>query len=93
MDTPYERMFGRQPNLIHLRTVGARAYANDEGHKDKISEHTWEGQLIGYSTESPIHHIYQAETRRIVSSRDISFIETAPERIVEDLNFDKLETS
>lgn len=73
--TPYFRMFGKQASLKHLRVIGCRAFVDVEVHTSKLQPKAWEGQLIGYSPNSRVYRIYNQKTGRIVSSRNVTFIE------------------
>ena len=74
-DTPYYRMFGKQANLSFLRIIGTRAFVHEEGYRRKLQEKAWEGVLIGYDNDRPTFRVYDRTTGRIVSSRNVSFIE------------------
>lgn len=75
-DTPYFRMFGEQASLSHLRVIGARTFVHHETHRSKLEDKAWEGQLVGYSKDSRAYRIYNSRTRRVVESRNVTFIET-----------------
>eukprot|EP00903_Cladosiphon_okamuranus_P009153 g8746.t1 len=75
--TPYFTMFGEQAALSHLRVVGARAIVHFEHHRDKLPDRAWEGRLVGYSKDSRAYRIYNPATRRVVESRNVTFIENA----------------
>eukprot|EP00752_Nemacystus_decipiens_P002765 g2583.t1 len=74
--TPYFKMFGEQAALSHLRVVGARAFVHYEHHREKLQDRAWEGRLVGYSKDSRAYRIYNPATRRVVESRNVTFIET-----------------
>ncbi|CAB1104474.1 unnamed protein product [Ectocarpus sp. CCAP 1310/34] len=77
-DTPYYRMFGKQAELSFLRIIGCRAFVHVEGHTNKLQPKAWEGILVGYNSDSPSFQVYNRETRRITSSRNVTFIEEPP---------------
>eukprot|EP00752_Nemacystus_decipiens_P018047 g16180.t1 len=62
--------------LSHLRVVGARAFVHYEHHREKLQDRAWEGRLVGYSKDSRAYRIYNPATRRVVESRNVTFIET-----------------
>ncbi|CAM9369359.1 unnamed protein product, partial [Hapterophycus canaliculatus] len=74
-ETPYFRMFGTQASLQHLRVIGSSAFVHVETYKTKLDPRAWEGKLVGYSPNSRAYRIYNPKTRRIVSSRNVTFIE------------------
>jgi hypothetical protein len=57
---PYEAWTGRKPDVSHLRVFGSVAYANILGW--------WANETKGYRLED-------VETRALVTSRDVRFIE------------------
>lgn len=71
--TPYYMMFNEQASLHHhLRVIGSSAFVHVETYKPKLAQRAWEGKLVGYSPNSKA---YNPTTRRVVSSRNESFIE------------------
>lgn len=50
-----------------------------------------ESPTVEYNMESTTYHIHVAETRSVISGRNVSLMETYHERTIEDLYFDKLE--
>eukprot|EP00752_Nemacystus_decipiens_P014132 g12567.t1 len=62
--------------LSHLRVVGARAFIHYEHHREKLQDRAWAGRLVGYSKDSRAYRIYNPATRRVVESRNVTFIET-----------------
>lgn len=49
--TPYERLFGKKPNLNHLRVLGCLAYAKIIQQHDKLMPRSKLTVHMGYSTE------------------------------------------
>ena len=76
-DTPSYRMFGKNADLSFLRVIGSRAFAREEGHRDKLDQRAWGGVLllVGYNNDSPTYRIYDNTNGKIVSSRNVTFIE------------------
>ena len=74
-DTPCYRMFGKQADLSFLRVNDARAFVHVEGHTTKLQPKAWEGVLVGYNNNSPSFRVYNRETTRITSYRNVTFIE------------------
>ncbi len=75
--TPYERWYGRKPNVSHLKVFGCVAYAhlsNDERRKlDKKAEKL---RFVGYSKESKGYRLFNEKTRKVITRRDVIFNET-----------------
>lgn len=74
-DTPYYHLFGKQADLSFLRVIGSRAFVHVEGHTTKLQPKAWEGVLVGYNDDSPTFRVYNRETKRLASSRNVIFIE------------------
>ena len=52
--TPYECLFGRQPDVSVLRVFGARGWALSEGvDRPKFAQRGEEVRFLGYSDHSP----------------------------------------
>ena len=68
-------MFGKNTDLSFLRVIGSRAFVHEEGHRDKLDQRAWEGVLVGYNNDSPTYRIYYDTNSKIVSSRNVTFIE------------------
>ena len=66
------------PVFPFLRVIGSRAlFVHKEGHRDKLDQRAWEGVLIivGYNNDNPTYRIYDSANGKIVSSRNVTFIE------------------
>ena len=77
-------MFGKHAKLSFLRVIGSRAFVHVERHISKLEEKAWEGVLVGYDSDSPTNRIYNRQTGRVVSSRNVTFIEQAARHISTD---------
>ena len=75
-ETPYKTLYGKDANLGHLRAIGARAFVHVETHTKKPEHRAWEGRLVSYSMDSKSFRIYNASTRCVRESRNVSFIGT-----------------
>ena len=77
MKTPYEKLYGKDPTsrISSHRRKGLRT----KQKPNKIGHAPWEGMVCGFSeTESNSHRIWNSNTRRVVESRNVVFIETPP---------------
>ncbi len=93
MDTPYHRLFGKHSSLSHLRVIGARAFVHVEGAKDKLNERAWEGKLVGYDSQSRTYRIYKPSTRKVIRSRNVTFIESPSKNMRDDSNLTSKRTN
>ncbi|KAK9744954.1 Integrase core domain [Popillia japonica] len=73
--TPYERFYGVNPDISHLRTFGCRAWYKIKQPKTKFEPRAEEGIMVGYSSESKAYRIYDPRTRKIILARDVVFDE------------------
>ena len=67
---------GKEANLSHLKIIGARAFAHNKEAK-KLEPKSWEGMLCGFSEDEALsHRVWNPKTRRVVKSRNVTFIKT-----------------
>ncbi|CAM9564750.1 unnamed protein product, partial [Sphacelaria rigidula] len=76
LQSPHKMLKETEPDLKHLRVVGARAFVHIERHTSKLALKAVKGRLVGYNNDSKSYRIYNPATRRIIESRNIVFIET-----------------
>ena len=74
--TPYERWFGVKPDVEHLRVFGCNVYVHipDEKRR-KLDAKAVEGVFVGYPAGQKGYKIFIPESKRFVSSRDVTFME------------------
>ena len=78
METPYKKLYGKDADLFHLKIIGARAFVHIK-NPHKLGHMSWEGMVCGFSeTKSNSYRIWNPNTRRMVESRKVVFIETPP---------------
>ena len=76
--TPYEAWHGRKPSSGHLRVFGCLAYALvPVQHRRKLDDKAVKCIFVGYSAESKGYRLYHPQTKRILVSRDVVFMECA----------------
>ncbi|GJX94425.1 retrovirus-related pol polyprotein from transposon TNT 1-94 [Tanacetum coccineum] len=74
--SPFEVLFGKQPEYSHLRTIGCLCYAAVvKLHKDKFENRGIKYVLIGYPSHQKGYQLYNLETKEVFSSRDVVFQE------------------
>lgn len=74
--TPYERWYGRKPNLNYFRTFGCKAYVycNDPRRK-KLDRKSQQLIFVGYEEHSKGYRFLDNRTNSVVVSRDVRFDE------------------
>lgn len=76
--TPYERYFGRKPNIEHLRGFGCIAYAKVLGpNLKKLDDRSKKLVYFGSEPGSKAYRLFDPSTRKIIVSRDVVFDEKA----------------
>ena len=74
--TPYERWFGSKPNVDHLRIFGCPVYVHTPDQKRrKLDPKAFKGLFVGYPAGTKGYKIFDPDTRKMVCSRDVSFLE------------------
>ncbi len=76
--TPYEAIYGRKPNVSHLRTFGCVAHVKTaEPHLSKLADRSTKMVFIGYerSSGTKAYRFYDPQTKRLRISRDVVFEE------------------
>lgn len=75
--TPFERWYGRKPDLSHLREIGCRAFVLIQNrHNPKVYSRSVECVLIGYGLDSKTYRCYHRATHKVFVSYNVSFIES-----------------
>ena len=75
-ETPYERWYGKKPDISHLRVFGCIAYAHiPDSQRRKLDKKTKKYRFVGYCKNSKGYRLIDEETKRVVSRRDVVFNE------------------
>ena len=87
--TPYEKWFQRKPNVSHLREFGSPVWVLLQGDKKprKMESKSRRRIFVGFDDGAKSIKYYNAETRKILTSRNIRFLnltdeDPSPELIV-----------
>ena len=75
--TPYEKWYGRKPNVSHLRVFGCMAYAYipDAIRDGKLSKKAQKLRFIGYSNQAKGYRLINESTLKVIIRRDVIFNE------------------
>jgi len=77
--TPYERFYGKKPDVSHLRVLGSPAYALKPAKTyNKLEAKTLLGTIVGYAAGGHALSIKSATTGHILIRRDVTADETVP---------------
>lgn len=75
MKTPYEAWTNKKPTVSHLRIFCSRAIVLNKKQNKKFIAKGEDYTMIGYSSTAKAYRLYNPETRKIIESRDIIFLE------------------
>ena len=74
--TPYEILYGKAPQIAHLRVFGCLCYVHNQEHKgDKFASRSRKCVFIGYPYGKKGWRAYDLETGTFLISRDVVFNE------------------
>ncbi|CAM9795811.1 unnamed protein product, partial [Sphacelaria rigidula] len=66
LEYPFKRLNGFEPELSHLRVIGARAFVHIEARTKKLATKAFEAVMVGYPFNSKGWRLWDAQRRRIV---------------------------
>ncbi|GJW80547.1 putative RNA-directed DNA polymerase [Tanacetum coccineum] len=90
---PFFLVYGREPNLSHLRSFGCLCYAVVVKGSDKFSSKSEKCVLIGYASGKKAYKLLSLENRNVFYSRDVKFYETVyPYKMSNETSFDSGDT-
>lgn len=76
--TPFQAWNGKRPSAAYLKVFGCVCYMHVPDQKrTKLEEKSKKGIFLGFSTLSKGYRIYNLETKKLVTSRDVVFDEKA----------------
>ena len=74
--TPFEAWYGYKPSLNFLKIFGCLCFTFvSQIKRDKLDERALPSIFIGYSLVVKAYKVFQPQTRKIVISRDVHFME------------------
>lgn len=89
--SPEEIWSGREPDLSLLKVFGCKAYAQVPAAKrKKLDDKSTECIFVGYSSDSKTYRLYNKQTKTILTSRDVIFIESNTATQVNDSELKKI---
>ena len=92
--TPYEKWYGRKPNLSNLKVFGCMAYAHiPDVQRQKLDKKAEKLRFVGYSIQSKGYRLLDERTSKIVIRRDVTFNEADFNRKSEVKHKDSVEVN
>ena len=74
--TPYEKWFGRKPDVSHLKVFGCIAYAHvPDVLRRKLDEKAIKLRFIGYDQNTKGYRLYDKVSQKVYKRRDVTFNE------------------
>lgn len=87
-ETPYEVWNGVKPDVSNMKTFGCTAFSlNKKPSKGKFEPRSTECRLIGYSRHSKGYRLWDPESKIVIRSRDVTFMD--PAELPDDASDDK----
>ena len=75
--TPYERWYGKRPNVSHLKVFGCMAFAHiPDAQRQKLDKKSEKLRFVGYSIRSKGYRLFDEKSQKVVIRRDVIFNET-----------------
>jgi hypothetical protein len=76
--TPQEAWSGRKLNVFHFRIFGCKTHVHSE-KRTKLESKSMSCVFLGYYEGTKAYRLMCVETKRIIKSRDVLFIEGSKE--------------
>ncbi len=74
--TPYERWYGKKPDVSHLRVFGCTVYAHvPDASRQILDQKAVKMRFVGYSLTQKGYRLYDENRQRIFIRRDVTFNE------------------
>ena len=75
--TPYEKWYGKKPDVSYLRVFGCTAYAHIPAEsRKKFDQKTVKMRLAGHSSLQKGYRLYDEKRQKVFVRRDVIFNET-----------------
>jgi len=76
MKPPFERLFGRTPDISHLRVFGCVSYVHvPDGRQRKLDAKARKSIFVRYPPGVKGYKLYDLERKKFVESREVQFFE------------------
>ena len=76
-ETPYERWYGRKPDVSHFRVFGCMAYAHvPDCERRKLDTKSKKMRFVGYSLTSKGYRLFDETNQKLYIRRDVEFNES-----------------
>ena len=83
--TPYECWYDEKPDVSHLKVFGCNAFVHVPDQKrSKLDKKSMHCIFVGYPFDCKGYKLYNAETKQMIRSRDVIFLENSFEHKLSD---------
>ena len=77
---PWEKYHGHKPDYSYMREIGCCIFVLIQSkHNPKVYDRSLECVLIGYDPNAKIYHCYNRESKKVISSYHVQFLESHDE--------------
>nr|GEX92297.1 putative ribonuclease H-like domain-containing protein [Tanacetum cinerariifolium] len=77
--TPYELLFGKIPNIRHLKPFGCQlTILNSSDHLGKFEGKANDGFLVGYAAHSKAYRVYNLSSKKVEEMLNLRYLEDKP---------------
>nr|GEV72089.1 ribonuclease H-like domain-containing protein [Tanacetum cinerariifolium] len=77
--TPYELLFGKVPNVRHLKPFGCQVtILNTSDHLGKFKGKANGGFLVGYAAHSKAYRVYNLSSKKVEETLNLRYLEDKP---------------
>lgn len=89
--TPFHRWMGKPPDFSYLRVFGSRCfYVTPKTKKKKLDARARPGIMLGYPSQSKGYKIWDVDSKKMIVSRDVQFLEHTHENTDAEVNPDNV---
>ena len=79
LTTPFEKLYGHQPNVSQLRVLGSTAYVYiPKDKRTKLGHKAFKCVLVGYDDQSKAYRLWCPTRQKVILSNDVTVFESVP---------------
>jgi hypothetical protein len=75
--TPYEKWYGRKPNIFYFRIFGSLCFYHlPKVYRNKLDPVAHKGIFIGYATHTKGYRVFDPQKKRVIELKHVKFDES-----------------